>query len=397
MRIDTMTRFNLAMAERPHMRQLKPAALLASVLALAACATVPPDGGISRLQQMGSSPSAAALPAPRPGVDTSAEITQLLKAPLTLDAAVRVALLNNPGLQLALGSDGVNISDAVINTPAKLKARQEMTLLAAGARKAWIRAVAAEQSARYLADAKEAAEAGGELARRLARVGNWSKLQRTREQLMLAEAANELARAQEAAFSAREKLTVILGVWGEHAQFQLPDRLPELPKDARDLPDIETRVMQARQDVQLAAAQWRQQRAKPMEAGPDGLWDALRDSARVRELAVKARSEAREGYQRYRSRHDLARHYLDHVVPLRQFVSDEMLLRYNGMLSSVFDVLNDTRAQALSVNQAINAERDFWLAETDLQTLLAGVSPGPFDGEPGASSAGGGGAAPAGH
>jgi hypothetical protein len=141
---------------------------------------------------------------------------------------------------------------------------------------------------------------------------------------------------------------------------------------------------------------WRQQQRRPVEAGPDGLWDALRDSARVRELAVKARSEAREGYQRYRSRHDLARHYLDHVVPLRQFVSDEMLLRYNGMLSSVFDVLTDTRAQALSVNQAINAQRDFWLADTDLQTLLAGVSPGPFGGDSAGPSAGAA-AAPAGH
>ena len=50
--------------------------------------------------------------------------------------------------------------------------------------------------------------------------------------------------------------------------------------------------------------------------------------ARVRDVGVRARSEAREAYQAYRTAYDLARHYRDEVVPLRKFINDEVLLRY---------------------------------------------------------------------
>ena len=97
---------------------------------------------------------------------------------------------------------------------------------------------------------------------------------------------------------------------------------------------------------------------------------------RVRAIAITARSEAREAYHGYRTAWDLARHYRDEVVPLRKFINEEMVLRYNGMLASVWDLLADTRAQVMSVNAAIEAQRDFWLAEADLQTTLSGSSPG---------------------
>ncbi len=335
---------------------------------------------------------ATALPLqsiPQPGTDGSAEMADLLKAPLSAEAAVRVALLNNPGLQIALGQEGVNISGAVPEQhPAKLQARQQIVRLSTQVRQAWTSAVAAAQTVDALTQARDAAEASGALARRLARVGNWSRLQQARQQVFLAEAAADLARAELAAFGAREKLVVLLGLWGAQAQFALPAQLPELPAQARELPDIETRALQARSDLALAAGAWQRQRSARSQSGIDAWWDALRDDARLREMAVKARSEARETYQRYRSHYALARLQQDELVPLRQFISDEMLLRYNGMLGSVFDVLADARAQALARNSAIEARRDFWLADAALQSLLAGVSPGPaLDGAASAASA----------
>jgi hypothetical protein len=67
-----------------------------------------------------------------------------------------------------------------------------------------------------------------------------------------------------------------------------------------------------------------------------------------------------------------ARHFRDEIVPLRKRIADENLLRYNGMLISVFELLADAREQVMSVNAAIEAQRDFWLAEADLQTALIG-------------------------
>ena len=63
-------------------------------------------------------------------------------------------------------------------------------------------------------------------------------------------------------------------------------------------------------------------------------------------------------------------------MPLRRFISDETTLRYNGMLASVWDLLAEARASTQAVADAIDAQRDFWLAETDLQLALTGTSPG---------------------
>jgi outer membrane protein TolC len=93
-------------------------------------------------------------------------------------------------------------------------------------------------------------------------------------------------------------------------------------------------------------------------------------------VAVNARSEVRESYSAYRTAYDLARHYRDEVVPLRKRISDENLLRYNGMLASVFELLADSREQVRSVTAYVEAVRDFWTADTNLQTAITGRSPG---------------------
>jgi outer membrane protein TolC len=94
---------------------------------------------------------------------------------------------------------------------------------------------------------------------------------------------------------------------------------------------------------------------------------------RTAELGVRARSQVREAYSAYRTTYDLARHYQLEVVPLRKKISDEVLLRYNGMLASVFELLSDARSQISSVNAAIEAQRDFWIAETNLQAAINGT------------------------
>jgi outer membrane protein TolC len=93
---------------------------------------------------------------------------------------------------------------------------------------------------------------------------------------------------------------------------------------------------------------------------------------RVAENAVNARSEVRQAYLGYRTSYDIARHYRDEIVPLKKQIADENLLRYSGMLIGVFDLLADARSQIASVNSYIEALRDFWLAQSDLQMALIG-------------------------
>jgi outer membrane protein TolC len=93
---------------------------------------------------------------------------------------------------------------------------------------------------------------------------------------------------------------------------------------------------------------------------------------RAAEAAVNARSEVREAYTGYRSAFDIARYHRDELVPLRKQISDENLLRYNGMFIGVFELLADARSQIASVNASIEALRLFWLAQADLDMALIG-------------------------
>lgn len=448
---------------------------LAGAVLLVGCASLSPDGGVRDVRDA-AAPGLMAMGVPQTKVgpalteQTQQAVAQLLEqSPLTMDSAVRIALLNNPSLHSSMAqlriSEAERVQAATLPNPhfslmravegdkvmvehalginvlgmlalpwrsqwagqqhemAKLQAAQNVIRLAADTRKAWIRAVAAQQAAHYAAQAKGAAEAAGELARRMARVGNWSRLKQAKEQSLLAEAAAAQSRAENTAFAEREKLIRLMGLWGEQTRFQLPERLPPLPAEVMDAKDLEARALAQRLDVRAAVqysgavarnagyvratglinaldVKWMRETTTDQATGereklrgwemelPIPIFDwggaanaraqasYMQAVAQVRATAIHARSEAREAWHSYRTAHDLAKHYRDEVVPLRKFINDETLLRYNGMLIGVFDLLADTRANIMTVSASMDALRDFWLLETDLQTALTGTSPG---------------------
>ena len=86
----------------------------------------------------------------------------------------------------------------------------------------------------------------------------------------------------------------------------------------------------------------------------------------------------------------MARHYRQEVIPLRQLMQEENVLRYNGMLIGVFELLADARDQVQTVIAAIGAEQQFWLADAALQASLIGQPTGASlsaSATPGASDA----------
>lgn len=298
---------------------------------------------------------------------------------------------------------------------AKLQAAADAVKLAADTRRAYFHALAAQQTVQFMEQARMAAEAGAELGQRMQRVGNWNKLNAAREQIFYADATAQLARSRQAAISTREQLTRMLGLWQAESTFILPDRLPDLPKSPTVVANFEAQAMQQRLDVQMARRDTeatasalgltkatrfinvldagyvnKSETGKPRSNGyeislelPLFDWGSARLAKaeslymqavhRTADTAIRARSEVRESYAAYRTAYDLSQHYRDEVVPLRKKISDEMLLRYNGMLASVFDLLTDARLQISAVNAAIDAQRDYWLAETDLQMAINGT------------------------
>jgi outer membrane protein TolC len=93
---------------------------------------------------------------------------------------------------------------------------------------------------------------------------------------------------------------------------------------------------------------------------------------RLTAKAVNVRSEARDAYQQYRSAFDIARRYQRDVLPLRKVISEETLLRYNAMQIDVFSLLAESRERIVSMIAAIEAQRDFWLADSNLKAAILG-------------------------
>ena len=440
--------------------------LLALVIAttiFSGCASFSPDGGFNAVEQTARDRLGKDLHWSRTEADQDRihqRVATLLAKPLTVDSAVQVALLNNRGLQASFQELGITEAEVVqagrlpnpgfsfgrssrgdereierglhfniarlIALPliGQMEARRfeqtkamvamSVLSLAADTRKAYYNALAAEETVRYTRQVKQAADASAELARRMEQVGNFNKLQRAREQVFSADASLNLARADQAQRSTRERLTRLLGAWGPQTQFSLPERLPDLPKDVMELPDIERVALAQRLDVQgarLAAEQTARNlgltrttrfinvlelgvlRNSSNEAPTQRGWEIgfelplfdwggarvaraeavyMQTVHRAAETAVNARSEVREAYAGYRSAYDIARFQRDEVVPLNQRISEENVLRYNGMLIGVFELLADARTQIASVNGSIQALRDFWIAQADLDMALIG-------------------------
>jgi len=390
---------------------------------------------------------------------------ELLSGPLSQADAVQLALANSPGVQalvaqswselaaanqrgrmpnpvftferMRLGSEleigrllSFGLVDLILlpqrlSTSRSQSAQAKLQLTGAvvdqvtQVRQAWVRAVAAQQMLQYAEQVKRSAEASAELARRMQQIGNFSKLQRARQQVFYADATTQLASARHAATAAREELVRALGLDdAQSAKLALPDRLPDLPKVPREPKEVVATATEQRLDVQLARAQLELAGKSQginllstfvdVEAGGrrDTVFDnaegtkgtrrgfeldirlplfdwgsAQRDALNAQSLAAANRydaavrgasSQLREGYSAYRTAYDIARHYRDEIMPLRQSMADENVLRYNGMLIGVFELLAEARDQIASVSNAINAQQQFWLADAALAASVIG-------------------------
>ena len=235
----------------------------------------------------------------------------------------------------------------------------ELIEVAADARKAWIEAVAARKVLRFREAALTSAEAGNELGRRMVSVGNWSPLQATPFQLANATARMDLRRAQLAASQAESALRQLLGQGGSTMVLGLPDTLPALPASA------------------IAREAWAQ-RLQAVQAHLPGM------------TATRNRMASEMAFEVYSASHELAQINGGEVLKLRRYITEETVLHYNGMLKSVWDLLDEVRNQAVAEVDAIDAQRDFWLAEADLQWTLQGGAPTQFVALGGASAGAGG-------
>jgi outer membrane protein TolC len=387
-----------------------------------------------------------------------------LRSTLSVDAAVQVALLNNKGLQASYnelaraeadlvgdslppnptfsisriaGDGALEIERQVVGDilalatlpfrseiarqrfqKAQLRAAEETLRLAAEVRRAYYRAVAANELVGLFTDAQSTAESTAQLAEKLGQTGAMNKLDQAREQVFYAETTADLATLRQDAASSRERLIRLLGLWDGDTAIRLPQKLPSPPRRPLSLPHIEVDAVEHRIDLQIARIELRAL-AKTLDLTEASRFVTMLDVAgidrktrdpdtppfrergfdvafqipifdggevRVRqavetyneafnlltEKAVNVRSEARDAFSVYRSTYDIADHYQREVLPLRKIISEEMQLRFSSMQVDVFALVTEARQRIASLRAAIEAKRDFWLAQSDLQTAVNG-------------------------
>jgi len=451
--------------------------ILAAATILAGCASFSSDAGMDAVN--GIVAPVLRQDAAKVGNDDevatpSARVQQFLKSALSAEAAVRIALLNNKGLQATYNELGIaeavmleaslppnpRFSVSGISTPveldlearivanilmlATLPARQEIAAdrfrqaqlraaaetlrIAIETRRSYYRAVAALQTIHSLNIAESAADASAKLAKELGDTGAMNKLDLARENTFHADVVTELTAARQRATGARERLVRALGFLDNASALKLPQSLPALPSRPRALAAVETEALRRRVDLQIARIETDAlaksygltkttrfinlldvagvSRTQRDPGGPHGtgggaevefqvpIFDLgeirLRQAEegymaavnRLTAKAVEVRSQAREAYQAYRSSFEIANHYRTDVLPLRQAISEEIMLRYGAMQVDVFSLLTEARQRITANIAAIEAQKNFWLASADLDAALIG---GDVAGEAGAS------------
>jgi cobalt-zinc-cadmium efflux system outer membrane protein len=445
---------------------LRGSLVLAVTALLAACASVQPDARMPQVRELtaervGQHAVWARGPEQARRVDEA--VQNLLAQELTAQSAIQIALLNNRDLQAAYVSLGLAQADLVEaglldnpvfsltwytgsagSAPEMAVVQDFIGLLSRSARKRVGEAaadaamysiagrvvdVAADAQSQYytvLSDAQalelaeqvvSATEAAAELAERQRAAGTLNRRDQALQQAFYAQTIVDLAQAQTALASDREKLNRLLGLWGKNTSWQLPQRLPEVPPTLPDLADVESRAIAQRLD--LAAAKKEAEAATQAASlarqfryfGPLGVGVAFkrepggehftgpvvelglpifnqnqtrvaraeleleRSAQRVSGLAIDIRSQAREARTRVQSAHRVLAHYRKALLPLQDTIVDEMQKQYNGMLVGVYDLLLARQTQVQVARQYVAATRDFWLAWSDLERALGGRMP----------------------
>lgn len=440
-------------------------------LLAAGCAKFTEDGGMAPVtdsvrKEIGR--DAVKLSSPEDMRRARERVQTLLAEPLTEDTAVQIALLNNRGLQAAYNDLGISEAEyvqtslppnpaltlgrtfgspgnfaeigfqlvgnllAVATLPRRTEiARREFeearyravatTLsLTIDVRRAYVRAIAAQQRLALLEQARQTADASAQMMKQLGETGAANKLDQARVSAFYADLSAQVAQARLHVAGTREALNRMLGLWGSDLAYKLPPRLPALPAAADMLADVEVEAMRRRIDLiilryeivtlaksvgfvnatrymsflELGLGYRNESETNAAGERPTAyrydlelavvipIFDTgearvtaaretyMRAVNRLVERSVNARSEARIGYTTYRATYDIARYYQTRILPLRRQISAEVLLRYNGMLVDVFELLIEERERIAANVASLDALRDYHLAVADLQAAL---------------------------
>lgn len=282
------------------MRRLPPA--LAALLA-GACASVDPSPAFRDVKGRvaavsGEEPVWIRTAEQQAEIDRSRD--RLLAEPLTVESAVRLALVGNPALQAELEELGVSQAELaqaarfsnpeadlslrfveggpgrqtelglvqdvldVVLQPArkriaslqleqtKARVAGEILALIAEVKQAYYSVVAREQLIGRLALILELTETAAQFAERQHQAGTLAEIDLVQQQALRNESKLDVAVQQAELRADRERLNRLLGLWGARTAWTAPAALPPLPDGEIPLEGLERLAIERRADVQAA-------------------------------------------------------------------------------------------------------------------------------------------------
>jgi cobalt-zinc-cadmium efflux system outer membrane protein len=386
----------------------------------------------------------------------------MLQKELTADTAVQVALLNNRGLQatyadlglaqaevvkagllknpvfdgdlkFSVAGGGTKVELALVQDfldllliPLRKKVAQadfeatkarvtgEVLDLAGRTRVASYEHQAAEQTLDLRRTVATATLASYELAQRLHKAGNITDLDLAQERALSEKAKLELARAETDVLDGRERLNVLMGLWGEDVAWKTTAPLPDPPAQEVESRGVERLAVERSLDVavarsrleaaarslgirgslgllpeaQLGAAAERENEGGwsvgPAFSVPIPLFDqgqaatavAGAELARAREryaaIAVAVRSAARSARNHVLAARARADYYHQVILPLRRQITELTQLQFNAMRVGAFQLLQAKRDEVEAGVSYIQALRDYWISRAELDQIIGG-------------------------
>jgi cobalt-zinc-cadmium efflux system outer membrane protein len=260
----------------------------------------------------------------------------------------------------------------------------------------------------------EITDAALDLASRQLAAGNIGELTHATEKAAHEQAKLDLAREDLAMLEHRETINRLLGLWGATTAWTLAEQLPGLPDAEPRLEHLESLAIRQRLAVDSARRQavlmgkavdlartsrlfGRIEIGIDAHRDPDGprvlgpnlslelpLFDQRQayiarleaerrqQERRLAALAIDARSEVRLAQGRLMANRRVAAHYRDVVLPGRKQILDLTQLHYNGMLTSLYQLLAAKREEVEAQRGYLEALRDYWIARADLERAVAG-------------------------
>ncbi|MDX2051943.1 MAG: TolC family protein [Polyangiaceae bacterium] len=295
---------------------------------------------------------------------------------------------------------------------AKLSAIGSILDLAYDTRRAFYVYQAAAELLELRRTVLEAFNASADLAIRLREAGNITELDLANQRSLFEQARFEFQDAEVGLTAARERLNALMGLWGRETEWRAMPRLPDIPGAEFDVKKLESTAIERSLDLAIAkhrfaAAAKRANLAQAhgflpeLKAGVSaerneewGVGPAIeievplfyqgqgevgvakaemrQQQALFTDVAVNLRASARNAAARLTARREAVRHYKTVLLPLKQKVVEQTQLEYNGMLVGLFQLLQAKRDQVQTAAAYVDQHREYWIARTNVEQLLAG-------------------------